>query len=157
MEKDKIMFRRSCFFKEAKLMYLWPKSRVDQIEESSTCCRWAVYSNFLLWTRNVVFGLVTLMKFTALCFYCLLENCPFKALLSVVCDIYFLYFNSCSDNPMLSEEKQRILILERVISFSHTLRCLYWIVIHKYFLNIFFCELFTVSDLTYEGRRKQKT
>jgi len=30
--------------------------------ESSDCCRWGIFSCLLLWTRNVVFGLTTVMK-----------------------------------------------------------------------------------------------
>jgi len=69
--------------------------------------------------------------------------------------VKFTLFLFCfSDNSLLSEEKQRILMLERVIYFH--MYIFYWQALIIAFVK--YMQLFIiVSDLTYERGREQET
>ncbi len=67
-----------------------------------------------------------------------------------------LMFLSCSDNILMSEEKQRILLLERV-NRRTVLITLHLRAEDAMFVDVWICliNLIYVSDFTHEGRRKQ--
>lgn len=135
-------------------MYLRQESRVDQIEEerceSSDCCRWGIFSClllqeilFLVWQSNKVTCsviLLALRKWVG-------ELCSLWNLLCVFC---------FSDNSILSEEKQRILMLERVIYFH--MYIFYWqaliIAFVKYIIICNYLLLFQTLHMKEEENKR---